>query len=110
MAQFSALESGLRADDGPATSDTVSLASVSAKYFQALGIPLVSGRFFDARDGRHGTPVAIVNQTLARSLFQGRNPLGRRINSTVTVIGESLTSGIVRWMTRCGPILTKLLD
>ena len=87
MAQFSALESGLRADDGPATSDTVPLASVSAKYFQALGIPLVSGRFFDARDGRNGTPVAIVNQTLARSLFQGRNPLGRRINSTVTVIG-----------------------
>lgn len=85
MAQFSAIASGLRADDGPETNDTVALASVSAQYFQALGIPLVSGRFFDARDGRDGVRVAIVNQTLARALFQGRNPLGRRINSTVVV-------------------------
>jgi predicted permease len=87
MAPFSAIESGLRADDGPETNDTVSLTSVSAKYLQALGIPLVAGRFFDARDGRNGAPVAIVNQALARGLFQGGNPLGRRINSTVTVVG-----------------------
>jgi putative ABC transport system permease protein len=85
MAPFSTIASGLRADDGPETSDTVAIASVSAQYFQGLGIPLVSGRFFDARDSRDGTRVAIVNQTLARALFQGRNPLGRRINSTVVV-------------------------
>jgi hypothetical protein len=44
---------------------------VVGKYFQRLGIPLVSGRFFDVRDGRDGTSVAIVNQTLARRLFPG---------------------------------------
>ncbi len=87
MAQFSGLESGLRADDGPKTDDAVSLTSVSPKYFQALGIPLVSGRFFDARDSRIGVPVAIVNQTLARLLFHGRNPLGHQINSSTTVVG-----------------------
>jgi putative ABC transport system permease protein len=85
MAQFSAVASGLRADDGPETNDTVAIASVSSQYFQALGIPLVSGRFFDARDGRDGTRVGIVNQTLARALFQDRNPLGRRVNSTIVV-------------------------
>jgi putative ABC transport system permease protein len=85
MAQFNAVASGLRADDGPETSDTVAVTSVSRQYFQALGIRLVSGRFFDARDGRDGPRVAIVNQTLARTLFHDRNPIGRRINSTVVV-------------------------
>jgi hypothetical protein len=87
MAQFSEIESGMRGDDGPETNDAVSIASVSPKYFQALGIPLVTGRFFDARDGRKGTRVAIVNQALARLLFHGRNPLGHRINSNTTVVG-----------------------
>jgi putative ABC transport system permease protein len=87
MAQFSALEIGLRADDGPETNEAVALASVSPTYFQTLEIPLVSGRLFDARDRRGGRPVAIVNETLAHTLFQGRNPLGRRINSSVTVVG-----------------------
>jgi putative ABC transport system permease protein len=87
MAQFNELESGLRADDGAEIGDTVSISAVSPKYFQALGIPLLSGRPFDARDGREGAPVAIVNQTLARLLFHGRNPLGHRINSAVTVVG-----------------------
>ena len=87
MAQFSALESGLRADNGPETSDTVSLASVSAEYFQTLGIPLLSGRFFDARDGQQGTPVAIVNQTLAKRFFPGRDAVGHRINARVTIVG-----------------------
>ena len=87
MAPFSEIETGLRGDDGPQTNDTVSLTSVSANYFQALGIPLVAGRLFDARDSREGAKVAIVNQTLARVLFQARNPLGRRINSSVTVVG-----------------------
>ncbi len=87
MTQFSAIESGMRPDDGPKLDDIVSICSVSTNYFQALGIPLVSGRFFDARDGSKGAPVAILNQTLARDLFPGRNPLGHRINSAVTVVG-----------------------
>jgi putative ABC transport system permease protein len=87
MAQFSELETNLRGDDGPPAPDTVSLASVSPQYFQALGIRLVAGRFFDSRDGRDGSPAAIVNQALARLLFPGRDPLGHRINSSVTVVG-----------------------
>jgi len=87
MAQFSAIESGMRPDDGPETKDVVSIASVSATYFETLGIQLVAGRFFDANDNREALKVAILNQTLARILFPGRNPLGHRINSAVTVVG-----------------------
>ncbi len=87
MTPFSEIETGMRGDDGPPTDDIVSITSVSAQYFQALGIRLVAGRFFDARDSRNGTPVALVNQALARLLFQQRNPLGHRISAAVTLVG-----------------------
>lgn len=86
MQQFNAVEAGLRADDGPELSDTVSEASVSANYFQALGISLIAGRFFDARDVRDGAPAVILNQTLARLLFLDRNPIGHRVDKA-TVVG-----------------------
>jgi len=87
MASFSELESGMHADNRPRVDDVVSITSVSTQYFQALGIRLVAGRFFDARDRRGGPQVAILNQTLAQLLFQGSNPLGHRINSEMTVVG-----------------------
>ena len=49
-------------------------------YFQTMGIPLVQGRVFDARDTFESTPVVIINENLARRYFPNQNPLGRRIN------------------------------
>jgi putative ABC transport system permease protein len=86
MAQFSAIEAGLRADDGPETNFTVAESSVSAGYFQALGIPLVAGRLFDASDVRDGAPVIILNRTLAKLLFQDRDPIGHKVDKA-TVVG-----------------------
>jgi putative ABC transport system permease protein len=48
-------------------------------YFRAMGIELLSGRVFDARDRDGSTPVAVVDDTLAAKLFGGENPVGRRI-------------------------------
>ena len=51
---------------------------VSADYFRALGVPLVSGRAFDARD-REGTPlVAVVGRTMAERFWPNEDPVGRR--------------------------------
>jgi putative ABC transport system permease protein len=86
MEQFSGLEAGLRADDGPETNITVGESSVSADYFRTLGIPLVAGRFFDARDVRDGAPVIILNQTLAKLLFGDRDPIGHKVDKS-TVVG-----------------------
>jgi putative ABC transport system permease protein len=48
-------------------------------YFDAVRIPLVSGRDLSARD-RSGAPVAlVVSQLMARTLFPGRSPLGQRV-------------------------------
>ena len=53
---------------------------VTSEYFRALGIPLVKGRYFDARDDAEETPrVAIVDETLAAQFWLGEDPIGKRI-------------------------------
>ena len=44
----------------------VETVNVSADYFATIGLPIVAGRAFDARDGTSAARVAIVNETLAR--------------------------------------------
>ncbi len=55
----------------------VNLNSVSAGYFDAMKLPLLAGRDFGAKDGPTAPPVAIVNQTFARTFFAGQNPVGK---------------------------------
>jgi predicted permease len=52
--------------------------SVSGNYFRALGIPLLRGRGFSEEEARTGAPVAIISETLARRLWPGKDPLGKR--------------------------------
>jgi putative ABC transport system permease protein len=52
----------------------------SAGYFRAMGIPLLSGRLFDERDGADAPEVAVINQALAERQWPGQNPLGRVID------------------------------
>jgi putative ABC transport system permease protein len=54
---------------------------VGPGYFETVGMPLLRGRDFDARDSAAGEPTIIVNETLARSMFSDQDPLGRRIRS-----------------------------
>ncbi len=49
---------------------------VSEDYFKTLGIRLLAGRVFTARDADHATKVAIVNEAAARHYFHGRPPVG----------------------------------
>ncbi len=50
---------------------------VSDGYFEAAGIPLRSGRTFTERDRASGERVVVVNETLARTLWPGQDPLGQ---------------------------------
>ena len=53
--------------------------SIAPDYFSTLGIPLVAGREMTWRDDANSPKVAVVNETMARRFFAGRNPIGRRI-------------------------------
>jgi predicted permease len=55
----------------------VSQMDVTAGHFKTLRIPLLRGRDFDARDGRDAAQVAIVSETLARSMWPGEDPIGQ---------------------------------
>ena len=55
--------------------------AVSADYFNALGIPLVRGRFFDRTDGEKTPGVVVINETLARRFWPNENPVGKRIKA-----------------------------
>jgi putative ABC transport system permease protein len=52
---------------------------VSGGYFDAMGIPLLSGRTFDERDVNTAPPVAIVSAAMARRYWPGESPIGRRL-------------------------------
>ncbi|HET7321976.1 MAG TPA: ABC transporter permease, partial [Longimicrobiaceae bacterium] len=68
------------------------IRTVAGEYFQAFGIPLLSGRIFDARDNATSPRVYIVNQALAEQIFPGENPIGKRL---IVPWGEDLVGEIV---------------
>jgi putative ABC transport system permease protein len=52
---------------------------ISADYFSTMGIPVIRGRAFSEQDAGGSLPVVIVSETLARQVFPGEDPIGRRI-------------------------------
>src|SRR6185503_12088777 len=52
----------------------------SADYFDAMQIPLIRGRVFDARDTRDAPHVALISASLAEERWPGEDPLGRLVN------------------------------
>jgi putative ABC transport system permease protein len=65
--------------DLPTTNDY----SATPGYFRAMGIRLMRGRLFTERDDAKASPVALINETLARQQFPNEDPIGRRIKVTV---------------------------
>jgi putative ABC transport system permease protein len=56
------------------------IRGVAGDYFQAVGIPLMAGRFFDARDSTSSNRVAIVSALAAHKYWGETSPIGQRIN------------------------------
>jgi len=53
---------------------------VAGNYFDALHIPLISGRYFDARDEQPGASLAvIISQSFARHYFAGKDAVGMHL-------------------------------
>jgi putative ABC transport system permease protein len=52
---------------------------VSPDYFRAMGIRLLAGRGFTERDSSGAPGVAIVSQAVARRIWPGEDPIGKRV-------------------------------
>jgi putative ABC transport system permease protein len=65
---------------------------VTPGYFEAMGIPLLSGRDFRANDDQSAQPVILVNRALAQREWPGQDPVGQRLRTGpdepwMTIIG-----------------------
>jgi predicted permease len=67
--------------DKGVSSSKVSVARVSPKYFETLRLPIVRGRAFTPAEVAANASVAIVNETLSRSLWPGVDPLGQQVRT-----------------------------
>ena len=74
--------------------------TVTPDYFSTMQIPLKLGRVFTDHDDAQSPQVAIVNETMARKLWPGENPIGRRfmqwrdekfLREVVGVVGDTKT-------------------
>jgi len=56
--------------------------SVSPTYFETMGIAILRGRGFTARDVATSTPVAVINEAVAEQLWPGQEAVGKRFVRT----------------------------
>ena len=57
---------------------SVAYAAITEGWFASLGVGTLAGHMLSAGEQRGGTPVAVVNQTMARTFWPGTSPVGRR--------------------------------
>jgi putative ABC transport system permease protein len=69
--------------------------AVTPDYFRTMGIPLLAGRMFTAADTAQSPPVVIVNQTIAKRLWPGADPLGGRLLLDLTNVKAATIVGVV---------------
>jgi putative ABC transport system permease protein len=80
----------------PGREPIVQYGGVTSGYFAAMEIPILAGRDFTEREMWEEQGAVIVNQALARLLWPGEDPLGRRLKhgadqpwlSVVGVVGD----------------------
>ncbi|HEX8028292.1 MAG TPA: FtsX-like permease family protein, partial [Vicinamibacterales bacterium] len=59
---------------------TMDVRVASDKYFDTIGIPLVSGRVFNALDTEDSLDVVVINRSMAR-YWDGADPVGSRVST-----------------------------
>jgi putative ABC transport system permease protein len=65
---------------------------VTPGYFTAMNIPLLAGRDVNDRDTDDQPPVAVINETFARQIYPGDNPIGRKF---ILNLGDSAPHEII---------------
>jgi putative ABC transport system permease protein len=70
--------------------DSIEAFGVSQEYITTTGRKILQGRFFKINDFAQYQPVAVIDQTLASTLFKGKSPLNQAVytdNTRMVVIG-----------------------
>ncbi len=97
----------------PAQQPAMEMRSVTAGYFQAMGIPIILGRGIEASDTAESAPVVVITQSAAKKYFPNENPIGQSITmgwrrpegkpkaggEIVGVVGDVKTFGLAKAVT-----------
>jgi putative ABC transport system permease protein len=70
-------------------SRTANYVSVSQDYFHLLGIPLLSGRFFNQDDVSSSPRVTLISKAMARRYFPNQDALGKQLRFGFPPDGEA---------------------
>lgn len=54
--------------------------TVTPHYLQAMGIPLLRGRFLTDQDNEHSPAVIVIDSSLAKKFFPNEDPIGKHLN------------------------------
>jgi putative ABC transport system permease protein len=93
-----------RTYSSPDERPTTDVRIASPGYFPALGIPLLKGRVFTELDHEDAAPVIVINETLARREWSGRDPIGAEVSANngktwstvVGIVADVKTFGLNR--------------
>ncbi|MEP7064676.1 MAG: ABC transporter permease [Gemmatimonadota bacterium] len=69
---------------------------VTPGYAEAMGLHLVSGRFFDERDNPEGPVVYVISERMVHEYFAGRDPLGASMQLSNDSAPMGTVIGVVR--------------
>ncbi len=90
-----------RPPKAPGVFDITAYRPVTAEYFETIGIPILRGRGFEARDNEDGGLVVAVSESMARAFWRGQNPVGQRLRfgdanwrTVVGVVGDVRHEGL----------------
>src|SRR6266511_665747 len=62
---------------------------VMGDYFGTMGIPIIAGRGFERTDNASQGKAVLVNETLAKRIWRGQNPIGQRLRPPGRLFGAS---------------------
>jgi predicted permease len=87
-------------DNAPMTTVANSPAATPQKvtpgYFDVMGVTVVRGRGFVAADDENAPPVVVVNETMARTLWPGREAIGGTVKMLNEASPRATVVGVVR--------------
>jgi len=73
---------------------------VGGEYFRSMGISVLSGRTFDARDHENVPDVVVVSRAFAEMAWPGQDPVGMQMTGG----GMDIYGGTKRWATVIGVV------
>lgn len=81
---FDARDLGQVTPEGSSQEMGVDYNTISRRYFETLGIPLLQGRAFSEQEVKDRAPVVIINEAMARTCWPDEQPIGKRFKAGST--------------------------